>query len=245
MKYTLIFSEGTRDSIFIRYVLKMFMDIKNYRFNEKEGYTRISKKLISGAYLIEELTNGRHILLIPSPGITELKKLRDIIIYDVKDESRDSIDVPIIEFNTGESSNSRIAKIDIQAIIFVCDYAEAQDIVDDVSALKEATRTLYIHDKTISGIRIRYVFFKENFEEFLYYEVVKPNNLDIENIVVYLKSQGFPLVKAVKASLFKYCDSIYKQYSRILKDTPNEKLKQLVNTLAKIFLIEPNFEDLL
>jgi len=232
LKFSIIVLEGTRDSIFLKYLLKRSLSRSNIEFKIREGNSRIAKRIVSGACIIT-YSNLKTIVLIPVPGINELKKLRYVLLRDLSNPQMDFVDIPEVILDSREIFRRHIPKSDLEAIMFVCDYDRAQDLATDKIRKKAS---LYFYDKVYAGVLVRHIFFVRNLEEFLYNRMIRAGVIDLNEIVEDLLQKGFSLTKAVKAALFKYCDSIYEQYSRLFSLAEAKVLDEILTEISELFL---------
>jgi len=232
--FTLVILEGTRDAIFLKYALETYMSTQQPIPKILMGNSRVAGKIVSGACVIFCNSDSEAIIFIPVPGISELKKLRETILNDISTPNIDIVDIPEIILDSGERFQTKIPKKKIKAVIFICDYDKGQDLAIDEMQNKES---LSFYDRPIDTILIRHIFFKENLEEFLYNRIIKPYITEINEIIRYLSAQSFSLSKAVKAALFKYCDSIYMQYSQMLASIQSQTLIIILNEIIKLILL--------
>jgi len=232
LKFSIIILEGTRDSIFLKYVLEESLSRSSIEFKICGGNSRITGRIVSGACTIT-YSSSETIILIPVPGIDELRKLRYALLEDLLNPQVDFVDIPEVIFDSKGRFQTRIPKSELKAIMFVCDYDTARDLVTERIQKKTS---LYFYDETYNGILVRHVFFVGNSEEFLYSRIIKVGIVDLNEIVENLLQKGFSLTKAVKAALFKYCDSIYKQYSRLLSSVEDKVLDEILTDIRELFL---------
>jgi len=243
LKWIIILTEGTRDSIFLKLILeKHFNKSERPQFIESyvkstvpSGGSETYETYISGAYIIH--TTNYNILLVPLQGVSQLVKFYKSIKNDILDENKDDIHIPSLT----KLETNRINKNDVDRIILVFDKDNGDEIIgsreDNLGNYK-----LSVQKESIGKKRIRIVklIFNGNLEEFILEEMINKTNIEeirkIKSIIDYLKKEGFSTSKAVKSALYVYCNNYKKQYTKLFNGTDQKTLEDTTNKIVKILL---------
>ncbi|MGQ4891703.1 MAG: hypothetical protein ACP6IP_04345 [Candidatus Njordarchaeia archaeon] len=245
MKWIIVLTEGTRDSIFLKLIMGRYLGdedaihvvpsyVKSTVPKEQENF----ETYISGAYIIE--TQNYKILLIPLQGSSQLAKFYESIKNDIQDPDREEILVPTLT----KLETNRINKNELEKIILVFDKDRGREIIEPSADIPEDDK-LIIQEETIrendgKQNKIVKLVFNQNLEEFILEEMIKKTTSEemekIRAIIEYLQGKGFNTSKAVKSALYIYCNNYIKQYLELFKNLDRETLENITNQIAKMLL---------